>query len=127
VATAHVSAIQDVLHRQVNLNAFALLSNFDAVTEGRHTAMCPARATILRNVLVQGLGAIALAVDVAPIVAGWEDGFSQCLVRGRLSCISAPDDTGCLILLLVPDQAMELNSRHCWHNAGKQESLGKSH
>mmetsp|Transcript_8001 Transcript_8001/g.17565 ORF Transcript_8001/g.17565 Transcript_8001/m.17565 type:complete len:330 (-) Transcript_8001:200-1189(-) len=66
VAGANVGTVEDVLDRQLDVNALAATRNLDAVGKRRDGAMRPARAAILRNVLIQRWRAVVDAVLVAP-------------------------------------------------------------
>ena len=60
------SAIENELDRKVNLFTLSLAGNLDAIGESRDGTMSPARATILRQMLVQRMGEVGLAIDVSP-------------------------------------------------------------
>ena len=47
------AAIQNELDREINLFTLSLTGDLDSVRKGRNRAMSPARATILREVLIQ--------------------------------------------------------------------------
>ena len=72
VAATHSSAVQDVLHRQVDVNSGGIACNLDAVAKSGHRAVGPARAAVLREVLVAAHGAEVLAVQIAPVVLSGE-------------------------------------------------------
>lgn len=70
-ASSHtVSTVENILHRQVNLVTKALPRNLDAISERRQGTVRPAASTVLRNVLVETLGQVARAVNVAPRKGG---------------------------------------------------------
>ena len=66
LAGAHTAAIQQVLHRQVDVHPLSPARDLDTIPQGRDGAVGPAGAAVLRDVLVAGHGAVALAVLVAP-------------------------------------------------------------
>mmetsp|Transcript_93949 Transcript_93949/g.302235 ORF Transcript_93949/g.302235 Transcript_93949/m.302235 type:complete len:437 (-) Transcript_93949:25-1335(-) len=128
MAAANVATIQYVLHGQGDLDALAFARDLDAVTQGRHAAVGPAGAAILRNVLVQGLRAVVLSIHVAPIVLRRERLVRKQLVRRHRRGIAAPDHAGLLSLLPIPQRAPELDGHSRRLNAeGKSEGLGDRH
>ena len=53
VARAHSATVQDMLHREVDVDPPSLACNLDAITKSRDGSMCPAATTILWNVLIE--------------------------------------------------------------------------
>mmetsp|Transcript_44064 Transcript_44064/g.79792 ORF Transcript_44064/g.79792 Transcript_44064/m.79792 type:complete len:305 (+) Transcript_44064:129-1043(+) len=72
VAGASVAAIHQMLHRKLDVHTLRATGNLDTVRKCRDTSLCPARAAVLRNVLIHRNGEVALAILVAPGEAGWE-------------------------------------------------------
>ena len=66
MARPGVAAVEDVLHSEVDVDALRLACDLDAVTKGRRSTVCPARPTVLRDVLVQVLCQVAHTVHVTP-------------------------------------------------------------
>ena len=62
-----LSAIQEILHAQVDIIAHATAGNFDAVREGGEGGMSPTRPAILGDVLVELVSQAAFTVDVVPV------------------------------------------------------------
>lgn len=60
------AAIQNILDGNMDFGAFVTALNLDAVCQGRHRAVCPARSAVLGDVLVEDTGEIRDAVNVAP-------------------------------------------------------------
>lgn len=66
MARANITAVEDMLDRQLHIWPCSFPRNLDTVAKGRHRAMRPARSTVLWDVLVQGLRAVVDAVLVTP-------------------------------------------------------------
>jgi len=66
VARADVAAVEDVLHREVDIDPASLAGDLDTVAERRDRAVGPARTAVLGDVLVQALGAVVDAIVVTP-------------------------------------------------------------
>jgi len=66
IAGANSTAIEQVLHCQVDVHTLSFASDFDSVAEGGDGTVRPAGTAVLRDVLVPGHRAVALAVLVAP-------------------------------------------------------------
>jgi len=97
VAGADTSAVQDVLHREVDIGALGTTSDLDAISQGRDGAMSPAGATVLRKMLVAGHGAVVDTVLVAPgeflrngLIANV---FMRARRREHTSCMGVMDDS----------------------------------
>ena len=75
------SAIENELDRKVNLFTLSLAGNLDAIGESRDGTMSPARATILRQMLVQRMGEVVGAIDVSPSEGLGKGRFADVLVR----------------------------------------------
>ena len=61
------TAVQDELNAEVDVVTLGITSNLDAISERGQGSVGPATSTVLRNVLVQTLGQVALSIDVAPV------------------------------------------------------------
>mmetsp|Transcript_49290 Transcript_49290/g.111775 ORF Transcript_49290/g.111775 Transcript_49290/m.111775 type:complete len:252 (-) Transcript_49290:54-809(-) len=66
IAASGIRTVQNVLHRQIDVNTFATTRNLHSISQGRHSPVSPARSTVLRNVLVSAHRAIVHPVLVAP-------------------------------------------------------------
>ena len=75
------SAVENELDGEIDLLPFALPSNFDAISQSRNGTVRPARATVLRQVLIETVGEVVGAVDVAPCKTFWESSLADVLVR----------------------------------------------
>jgi hypothetical protein len=72
-ATGHVAGtIQNVLNAQIDFVAQTFTGNLDAVRQRRECAVRPTAATVLGNVLIEGMRQVADAVNVTPIERGWQ-------------------------------------------------------
>mmetsp|Transcript_66642 Transcript_66642/g.146071 ORF Transcript_66642/g.146071 Transcript_66642/m.146071 type:complete len:273 (+) Transcript_66642:200-1018(+) len=71
LAAANPSAVQQVLHRQVDVHALRLARDLNAIAKRRDGAMGPAAAAVLGDVLVARHSAVALAILVAPGEIRW--------------------------------------------------------
>ena len=73
MARAGVAAVEHVLHRELDVGEsdVALAVDLDPVGERRRGSVGPARATVVRDVLVEVLGEVGLAVDVVPRPIFW--------------------------------------------------------
>ena len=67
VARADVAAVQDVLHRQVDVDALGFARDLDAVAECGDRSVGPAASAVLRHMLIPVLGGVADAIDVSPV------------------------------------------------------------
>merc|ERR1719231_617982 len=93
VARVDVGAVQDMLDGDVDVDALGTARDLDAVAERRDGAVRPARAAVLRDVLVAAHGAKVGAVDVAPVPLGGEVGGVHVLMRQRrLGVVATPHD-----------------------------------
>mmetsp|Transcript_80414 Transcript_80414/g.127006 ORF Transcript_80414/g.127006 Transcript_80414/m.127006 type:complete len:381 (-) Transcript_80414:46-1188(-) len=99
LAAANTSAVQQVLHRQVDVHAVALARDLDAIAQCRDGAVGPAAAAVLRNVLVARHRAVVPAALVAPGEIRWHLHGLQELVGALLGRIAAPGHTQLLGLL----------------------------
>ena len=61
------TAVQDKLNAEVDVITLGIACNLDAISERGQGSVRPATSAILRNVLVQRLGQVTLAVDVSPV------------------------------------------------------------
>ena len=75
------SAIENELDRKVDLFTLSLARNLDAIGESRDGTMSPARAAILRQMLVQRMGEVVGAIDVSPSEGLGKGRFADVLVR----------------------------------------------
>mmetsp|Transcript_93000 Transcript_93000/g.248919 ORF Transcript_93000/g.248919 Transcript_93000/m.248919 type:complete len:327 (-) Transcript_93000:39-1019(-) len=66
IAASGIGAVQNVLHRQIDVDALASTSDLHTISKSRHSPVSPARATVLRNVLVPTHRAVVHSVLVAP-------------------------------------------------------------
>jgi len=60
------ATVENELNRKVNVGTFGVACNLDSICQGAQGPMCPTRATILRQVLVEGMGQIRNSVHVSP-------------------------------------------------------------
>ena len=60
-------AVQDVLDTAVGFVSRGSSSNLDAISERGRGSVGPAASTVLRNVLVQRMGGVTFAINVAPV------------------------------------------------------------
>merc|ERR1712046_463958 len=70
MARADIATVENVLDAKVDVRTdFSLFSpsDLDAVAESADGPMGPARSTVLRNMLIQALGAVVGSVHVAPV------------------------------------------------------------
>jgi len=58
------ATVENELNRKVNVGTFGVACNLDSICQGAQGPMCPTRATILRQVLVEGMGQIRNSVHV---------------------------------------------------------------
>ena len=104
VARPGVAAVEDVLHSEVDVDALRLACDLDAVAQGRHRRVGPARPTVLRDVLVQVLRQVAGSVHVTPCEVGGEVlGAHVGAGEGGHNTVL---DAGSHLLLLGPEQAL---------------------
>jgi hypothetical protein len=61
------TAIENVLNAQINIVALTQTSNLDAIGETGQGSVRPAAAAVLGNVLIERMGQVAHAIDVAPV------------------------------------------------------------
>jgi hypothetical protein len=59
-------AVEDELDRQVHVISLGVPCDLDPVSEGGECPVCPTTATVLRDVLIEGLGQVTHPVHVAP-------------------------------------------------------------
>lgn len=103
VAAADVTAVQDVLHGEVDVDALGLAGDLDAVTESGDSAVSPAGAAVLGDVLVARASAVVDAVLVAPGESLGEVGRVKSLVGCGADDVVVGDDAGGLLLFAGPD------------------------
>ena len=60
-------AVQDVLNTEVDFVSRSISSNLDAISERGQGSVGPATSAVLRNVLVQRMGGVTFAINVAPV------------------------------------------------------------
>jgi hypothetical protein len=110
MAAANAAAVEDVLDSQVDVDTLALAGNLDTIAEGRDSTMSPARAAVLRNVLIAAHGAHAL---VAPRECGWIALWgSEHLMGVRLGAVATEDDAKLLTLLTAEELALASSREH---------------
>mmetsp|Transcript_88232 Transcript_88232/g.156426 ORF Transcript_88232/g.156426 Transcript_88232/m.156426 type:complete len:228 (-) Transcript_88232:298-981(-) len=93
VAGANSTAIQQVLHRQVDVYAHSFASNLDTVAQCGDCTVSPAGTAVLRDVLVPGHSAVALAILVAPGELRRHLPGLEKLVGAGLGGVSTPGDS----------------------------------
>jgi len=129
IARANTTAVQNVLDRQVDVNALSLAGNLDTITKSRHSAVSPAAAAVLGNVLVTRHGAEVGAVQVAPgeCLRKTAIGHGQTLVA--VGEVATPIDASSLSASAVPhfgDTALH-NSSRAQGNKGKNAKDHSTH
>mmetsp|Transcript_24465 Transcript_24465/g.39161 ORF Transcript_24465/g.39161 Transcript_24465/m.39161 type:complete len:288 (-) Transcript_24465:533-1396(-) len=95
MARSHVSTIEHVLNRQLDIDSLCLSCNLDTISQSRNRAMCPTRPTILWNVLIQRDRTIVNTRLIAPRkLCGVRSAESLKFVVGRIRRrISVPNNT----------------------------------
>lgn len=58
--------IKNVLNAQIQIFALCIAGNLDPITKSTHGPVSPARSAILRDMLIQRMGEVGLAIDVSP-------------------------------------------------------------
>ena len=66
------STVQNELDAEVDVITLSLASNLDTVSKAGERSMCPARSTVLRNMLVETLGQVTHAIDISPRERVWK-------------------------------------------------------
>mmetsp|Transcript_79550 Transcript_79550/g.223134 ORF Transcript_79550/g.223134 Transcript_79550/m.223134 type:complete len:201 (+) Transcript_79550:834-1436(+) len=94
MARAHAAAIEEVLHRRVDVDALSAPRDLHAVRQGGDGAVRPAAAAVLWDVLIARHAAVVHAVLVAPVEAVGELGPTQAqpVVRALRGRVPPPDD-----------------------------------
>lgn len=64
--------IENELNGEINFIARGVASNLDAIGQGRECTVRPTGTTVLRNVLIQTLCEVRLAIDIGPREVGWQ-------------------------------------------------------
>ena len=107
------AAVEDELNGKIDLLPFALTSDLDAISQSRNGTMCPARTTVLREVLIQTVGEVIGAINVAPSKTFWEGSLTDVLVRQ-----SAENVFGAIVSLQYFDLVHPLLGRGDAHGQG---------
>ena len=107
------AAVEDELDGKIDLLPFALTSNLDAISQSRNGTMCPARTTVLWEVLIQTVGEVVGAINVAPSKTFWEGSLTDVLVRQ-----SAENVIGAIVSLQYFDLVHPLLGRGDAHGQG---------
>merc|ERR1719313_579005 len=120
MARANTSTVEDMLDGKVDIDALGPTGNLDTISKGGDCSMSPARATVLRNVLVTAHCAIALAILVAPGELSWVRLWcTQHDVRRVLRAVSTPHNSQLDCLFHAEDLAFaHVGSGACNHESG---------
>merc|ERR1740130_967624 len=102
VARSDAAAVENVLHREVDVDALRVARDLDPISQRRDGAVVPAGAAVLRDVLVAAHREIVHTVLVAPRERLGQLDVGEHLVGGVDGRVAAPHHARLLRLRLAP-------------------------